>query len=164
VTGSGAGEPGVPQTCPVAAGEDAALFQLFAVIRTEELAMDGWDSTLRDLVLRQQFHAWRMGHRTQYPAASELLILLEDRPVGWIVVDRSAPTWRCIDIAIAPEFRRRKIASRILRTLQEEAAAARSAISLMVLHSNAGARTLYDGLGFRPSGGTDTHCYMEWRA
>jgi ribosomal protein S18 acetylase RimI-like enzyme len=145
--------------------DDAAtVFSMFAGIRAEELAMDGWDATLRNLVLQQQFDAQQRGHRAQHPSAREYLILLDDRPIGWAVMDRSAPTWHCVDIAIASEFRRRKIATHILRRFQQEAAAAHRAIGLVVLHSNAAARALYDGLGFRPSGGTDTHCYMEWRA
>lgn len=144
--------------------DEAALFALFAAIRSEELAMAGWDAALRDLVLRQQFDAQRRGHRAQYPAASEQLILFADRPIGWMVFDRSGPTWHCVDIAIAPEFRRRKIATDILRTIQDEAAAARRAIGLMVLRSNAAARALYERLGFRTSGGTGTHWFMEWRA
>lgn len=82
--------------------DETALFALFAAIRSEELAMAGWDAALRDLVLRQQFDAQRRGHRAQYPAASEQLILFADRPIGWMVFDRSGPTWHCVDIAIAP--------------------------------------------------------------
>lgn len=144
--------------------EDATLFSLFAGVRAEELAMDGWDGALRHLVLKQQFDAQRRGHRAQHPAGVDYLILLTDRPIGWTVIDRTGPTWHCVDIAIASEFRRRGIATHVLRNLQLEAAAAGCAIGLMVLHSNAPARALYDGLGFRPSGGTETHSYMEWRA
>jgi ribosomal protein S18 acetylase RimI-like enzyme len=149
---------------PVLTDDEAALFALFAPIRAEELAMDAWDPALRDLVLRQQFDAQRRGHRAQHPGASEQLILVDDRAAGWIAVDRSGPAWQLVDIAIAPEFRRRKIASRILRTLQDEAALAGCGIGLMVLRSNVAARTLYDGLGFRTTGGTETHWIMEWRA
>lgn len=163
MTGNSAGGSRVPHVCPVTAGEDAALFQLFASVRAEELMMDGWDAALRDLVLRQQFDAQRRGHRAQHPSAIHYLILLDDRPVGWTVLDRSAPMWHVVDIAIASDFRRRGIARHILQSFQHEAAAAGCGVKLSVLHSNAGARALYDGLGFRPIGETDIHCYMEWR-
>lgn len=146
------------------AGDEAALFALFAPIRAAELAMDAWEPALRDRVLRQQFDAQRRGHRAQHPGANEQLIIVDDRAAGWIAIDRSGPAWHLVDIAIAPEFRRRKIAFRILRSLQDEAAAAGRAIGLMVLRSNSSARTLYDGLGFRTIGGTETHWIMEWRA
>lgn len=149
---------------PLRADDEPALFALFSAVRAEELAMDTWDPALREVVLRQQFDAQRRGHRAQHPTATEYLILAGEQPVGWTVLDRSGPTWRCVDIAIGIEFRRRRIASEILRRFQHEAAAAHYGIGLMVLRSNVAARALYDGLGFRQSGGTDTHCYMEWRA
>ncbi len=144
--------------------DEPALFRLFATVRAGELAMDGWDPALRDLVLRQQFDAQRRGHRAQHPSANTQLIRVENRPAGWIVIDRSGPAWHCVDLAIAPEFRRKGIATGVLRALQDEAAAAGRAITLMVLHSNVAARALYDGLGFRAIGGTETHWTMEWRA
>jgi ribosomal protein S18 acetylase RimI-like enzyme len=149
---------------PLRAADEPALFALFSAVRAEELAMDTWDPALRQIVLRQQFDAQRRGHRAQHPTANEYLIVADEQAVGWVVLDRSGPTWHCVDIAIGLEFRRRRIASEVLRRFQHEAAAAQCGIGLMVLHSNAAARALYDGLGFRPSGGTDTHCYMEWRA
>ena len=149
---------------PLRADDEPALFALFSAVRAEELAMDTWDPALREVVLRQQLDAQRRGHRAQHPTANEYLIVVGEQPVGWTVLDRSGPLWHCVDIAIGLEFRRRRIASEILRRFQHEADAAHCGIGLMVLHSNAAARALYDGLGFRPSGGTDTHCYMEWRA
>jgi ribosomal protein S18 acetylase RimI-like enzyme len=149
---------------PATPDDDAALFALFSAVRAEELAMDGWDDALRNTVLRQQFDAQRLGHRAQHPNATSYLILLADRPIGSVVLDRSGTTWHCVDIAIASEFRRRGIAAHILRGVQQDAAAAECAIGLMVLHSNAAARALYDVLGFRPSGRTETHCFMEWHA
>lgn len=143
--------------------DESALFALYSVVRAEELMMDGWDAPLRDLVLRQQFDAQRRGNRTQHPACREHLILVGDRPVGWVVFDRTAPTWRCVDIAIAGEHRRQGIARGVLRAFLDEAAARQCAVSLMVLRSNAAARALYDDLGFRITGGTETHWLMEWR-
>jgi ribosomal protein S18 acetylase RimI-like enzyme len=148
---------------PVGNDDEAVLFALFSEVRAEELAMAGWDAALRDLVLRQQFAAQRRGHRAQYPAASELLILLDGRPAGWTVLDRSGPMWHCVDIAIGREFRRRKIATHVIRAWQDEAAAAGCGIVLSVLRTNHAARALYDGLGFRPAGQTETHWEMEWR-
>lgn len=143
--------------------DESAWFALYSAVRAEELLMDGWDAALRDLVLRQQFDAQRRGNRTRYPASREHLILVGDRPVGWVVLDRTVPTWRCVDIAIAAEHRRQGIARGVLRAFQDEAGAAHCAVSLMVLRSNASARALYDDLGFRITGGTETHWLMEWR-
>ncbi len=148
----------------VGPGDEHAWFALFAAVRAEELAMDEWDAALRDSVLRQQFHAQRSGYRAQHPGASELLILLDDRPVGWTIVDRTGPAWHCLDIAIAADHRRRGIATRVIRQWQVEAAASRATIGLSVLRTNGPARALYLALGFRVAGRTDTHWELEWRA
>src|SRR5438128_7637801 len=115
--------------------DEPAWFALFAAVRGEELAMAAWDAAFRDIVLRQQFHAQRSGYRAQHPSASELLILLDDRPVGWTIIDRSGPTWHCLDIAVVTEHRRRGIATRVIRGWQRKAAADRRAISLSVLRT-----------------------------
>ena len=148
----------------VSPDDERALFALYADVRAEELMMGGWDASLRDLVLQQQFDAQRRGNRAQYPASREHLIFVGDRPVGWAVLDRTGPTWHCADIAIAAEHRRRGIARHVLRAFQNEAAAAQCGVSLMVLRTNAAAHALYDDLGFRITGGTETHWLMEWRA
>jgi ribosomal protein S18 acetylase RimI-like enzyme len=148
----------------VGPADEAALFALFSGVRAGELAMDGWDAALRATVLRQQFQAQRHAHRTQYPAAREQFIVVDDCAVGWAVLDRSGPAWHCVDLAIAAEHRRLGIATRVLRDWQQDAAAAGRGITLSVLHSNAAARALYERLGFRVAGQTDTHSQMEWRA
>jgi ribosomal protein S18 acetylase RimI-like enzyme len=148
----------------VQADDEAALFALFSGVRAEELAMADWDAPLRNRVLRQQFDAQRCGYRAQHPAAREQLILLDGRPVGWAVLDRSGPAWHCVDIAVAGEHRRQHIATQVLRAWQQDAAAAHRGIALSVLRTNAAARALYDGLDFLVVGETDTHWLMEWHA
>src|SRR5215472_3949308 len=121
---------------PVGPGDEGALFALFSDVRAEELGMGTWEPPLRELVLRQQFDAQRRGHRAQHPAAAEFLILTDDLPAGWTVLDRTGPTWHCVDIAIISAYRRRKIATRVLLDFQQEAAREGCGLSLMVLRWN----------------------------
>jgi len=142
--------------------DEATLFALFAALRSEELAMAGWDAPLRDVVLRQQFDAQRRGYRAQHPAAVTSLIMLEDCPVGWTILDRSGSPWHCLDIALVSRARRRGIATHVIRGWQDEAARAQCGIALSVLRTNAAACALYDALGFRVSGESETHWEMQW--
>jgi len=66
--------------------DEAALFEFYAQVRSEELGMQGWDPELRNQVLRFQFEAQRRGHREQSPEADERLILRDGSPVGWTIV------------------------------------------------------------------------------
>ena len=140
------------------------FFALFSAVRVEELAMQAWEPALRDGILRLQFEAQRRGYHDQYPQRTEMLILLDDRPVGWAVVDRGGDCLRCLDIAIDPAYRRRGFGSRVFRAWQEEAAAEQRPIALSVLCSNAAARALYERLGFVVTRKGETHMEMEWRA
>lgn len=143
--------------------DEAALFVLFARVRAEELAIDGWDAVLRDNVLRQQFHARRRGYDAAHPRASEMLILVDDRAAGWAVLDRGGEPWHLVDIGVDRAWRRMGVATRALRGWQIEAAAAGCRMALSLLRTNAPARVLYDRLGFRVAGESATHWRMEWR-
>jgi ribosomal protein S18 acetylase RimI-like enzyme len=142
--------------------DEATLFQLFAAVRSEELMMGGWDPVLRNQILRFQFEARRRGYHDQFPAADARLILRDGSPVGWVVVDRSGTMLHCVDIAILSEARNTGLGTRVLRALQEEAAAAGRPVALAVLRSNVRARGLYVRLGFRVTRETDLHTLMEW--
>jgi len=143
--------------------DEAILFKLFTAVRAEELGMQGWDPELRDQMLEVQFEAQRRGYREQFPAADRHLILREGSPVGWLIVDRSGTALLGIDMALLPDERNKGIGTRVIRALQEEAAAGGRPMVLTVLTINARAVGLYVRLGFRVTGGTDTHTVMEWR-
>jgi hypothetical protein len=77
---------------PVGPWDEGARYALFFDVRAEELGIGAWEPPLRDLVLRQQFDAQRSGHRAEQPAAGEFLILVDDTPAGWTVLDRTGAT------------------------------------------------------------------------
>jgi ribosomal protein S18 acetylase RimI-like enzyme len=150
-------------TLEMVRAEEAALFQLYTAVRAEELGMQDWDPELRNQMLRLQFEAQRRGYREQFPAADERLIVRDGSPVGWIIVDRSGTELRAIDMALLLAERNRGVGTRVIRGLQQEAAAGNRPMVLSVLTLNVRALGLYVRLGFRVIGETDTHAIMEWR-
>lgn len=147
----------------VGPGDDAALFRLFAAVRADDLGMHTWEPALRDQMLRLQFEAQRRGYLQQFPGADARLILRNSSPVGWVIVDSRGGALRCVDIAILSSERCQGIGTRVLRALQEEAAAADRPVTLSVMHLNIRALELYLRLGFRVVAETDLHTLMEWR-
>ena len=143
--------------------DSALFFQLFSAVRAEELGMQDWQPELRATILRFQFTAQAHGYRERFPAADYRLILRGGRPIGWLIVDRSGPALHCVDIAVAPEERRKGAGTDALRALQEEAAARDQAVVLTVLRTNGGALALYCRLGFQVTSEDDLHATMEWR-
>ena len=73
--------------------------------------------------------------------------------VGYAFVSRYVDAWHVMNVAVAPEFRRRGIATELLERLFEVTAAdQRRGYTLEVRVSNAGAIRLYEQLGFESRG------------
>jgi ribosomal protein S18 acetylase RimI-like enzyme len=146
----------------IAADDEAVLFELFASVRGEELALDGCTPEDRQKLVRFQFEAQQRGYRTQYPAADWEFIVREQSPVGWLIADRRGPVVRCLDIAVVAGERCRGAGTLAMEMLQKEAAALARPVSLKVSRLNLRAMAFYERLGFRKTGETDLHRTLEW--
>src|SRR5262245_60898555 len=142
---------------------EAGLFEVYSEVKAEELGLEAREPR-HDALLRLQFEARRRGHAAQFPAAVDEVIVRDGALAGWVTFDASASPVHCVDIAIRPCQRGRGLATETLRLLQQRAAALDRPLVLTVLRTNRRARSIYDRLGFREAGGTDTHALLEWRA
>jgi [ribosomal protein S18]-alanine N-acetyltransferase len=72
---------------------------------------------------------------------------------GYLISSRYVDAWHVMNVAVAPEFRRRGVASALLRRLFDLTAGhGRRGYTLEVRISNRGAISLYEALGFRSRG------------
>jgi [ribosomal protein S18]-alanine N-acetyltransferase len=73
--------------------------------------------------------------------------------IGYLIISRYVDAWHVMNVAVAPDQRRRGIASALLTRLFELTESdGRRGYTLEVRVSNAGAITLYERLGFRSTG------------
>jgi ribosomal-protein-alanine N-acetyltransferase len=73
--------------------------------------------------------------------------------VGYLVISRYVDAWHVMNVAVAPAWRRRGVATTLLERLFElTAGRGRRGYTLEVRVSNEGAISLYERLGFRPRG------------
>src|SRR5437588_5017475 len=73
--------------------------------------------------------------------------------VGYLVISRYVDAWHVMNVAVAPEQRRRGIATNLMERLFElTAGRGRRGYTLEVRVSNREAIALYERLGFRPRG------------
>lgn len=135
-------------TLQLAKAEDTDfLLKLFASTRDEFRMLIADESQLTAL-LSMQFNFQRQQFRDGYPDSKDHLVLLNDEPIGRILVDESDNMITLIDVALLPEYRNQGIGRQLLNNLIEQARGAQKAVILHVIKTNP-ARNLYERLGFR---------------
>ncbi len=73
--------------------------------------------------------------------------------LGYLIISRYVDAWHVMNLAVAPEHRRRRIATELMEQLFELTAGdGRRGYTLEVRVSNQGAIKLYERLGFRARG------------
>ena len=76
-----------------------------------------------------------------------------NRLVGYLIISRYVDAWHVMNIAVAEDYRRRKIASRLIERLFEVTSGdGRRGYTLEVRVSNEAAIRLYESLGFKARG------------
>ncbi|TXF98969.1 GNAT family N-acetyltransferase [Massilia arenae] len=87
------------------------------------------------------------------------LVIEGGTPIARVVLAGEAGALRVVDLSVALAARRKGIASRVLRALQEEC----ERLNLRVRTGNLAARRLYDELGFTLLRSDDATMELEWR-
>jgi ribosomal protein S18 acetylase RimI-like enzyme len=146
---------------PVASDDEAFLVAVYASTRAEELAVTGWTDEQKEQFCRMQFKGQDAHYRGNYPTAQFDVILKDDVPAGRLYVDRWEKEMRIMDIALLPEHRGHGIATELLRTLQEEAAAAGKRLSIHVERMNPALR-LYERLNFKLVEDKGVYLLLDW--
>jgi GNAT superfamily N-acetyltransferase len=137
--------------------DEPFLLEVYAGTRLEELEPFGWDDNQKQAFIKMQF----VVRERSYARGDNRIILLNGRPIGRLLVDRSEATILLRDIALLPEYRNAGIGSRLIQDLTNEARSAGKAIRLHVLALSPAVR-LYERLGFRRSGDDGAYLEMTW--
>ncbi len=137
------------------------LLAVFASTRSDELAGLAWDPSQTQAFIKMQFSAQSQNYSASYPLAENQIILLADRPIGRILVERTAEEFLLVDIAILPEHRNAGVGSALIQDLLREAAARSKPVRLQVLNFSPAVR-LYQRLGFSSISGDGVYLEMKW--
>src|ERR1700730_1220940 len=137
------------------------LWTVFASTRSIELAALGGNSPQAQAFAQMQFTVQQQAYSATYPVAENSIILLAERPIGRMLVDRTDAAILLIDIAILNDYRNRRIGSSLIRGLMDEAAGSQKSIRLSVYKSNPAVR-LYERLGFSPIADSGLYFEMIW--
>jgi GNAT superfamily N-acetyltransferase len=138
--------------------DEGFLLEVYASTRLEELEGLGWDDQQMQTFIRMQF----LARERSQPRVDNRIILLDGRPVGRLLVDRTETPIVLRDIALLPQYRNAGIGSRLIRELMSEAASAKKPIALHVVVSSPAVR-LYERLGFQRSSDEAGAAYLEMK-
>jgi len=137
---------------PATDGDQTTLFDLHrAVFREHIEKIWGWDEK------------WQRANFTaEFACAATSVIEQDGRIVGYVQILDKEDRIQVQNIAISQAYQGKGIGSRMLRNLQLEAAARKVPLQLGAFRTNTLAQKLYERLGFRRTGTTDTHIEMSW--
>jgi len=138
------------------------LFRLYASTRMDEIRGFGWSAVQQDAFFRMQFNAQQQWYQTTYSTAENQIIEKDQEPIGRMIVQRGAGTWRLLDISLLPEHRGQGIGGELIRALINDCGAAGAVLQLQVVNTNP-AQRLYTRLGFIKTGQDQIYTQMELR-
>jgi ribosomal protein S18 acetylase RimI-like enzyme len=138
---------------PASKDELSALYAIHRAAMEDYVARTwgAWD----DAWQRRHFEEHWPGVRLAIEAATEL--------AGFLDLDEQGASIHVVNIEIRPESQRNGIGSALLRAIQQRAEIKGVPVTLQVLKVNP-ARSLYERLGFKLTGETETHHQMAWEA
>jgi ribosomal protein S18 acetylase RimI-like enzyme len=145
---------------PETPADELFLRDLILANVAEELFAYSWDENMRATILPMQYRGRLMNLAANHPHAERSIILADDVPVGWRVVDRSGETIHLVDIAILAAHRGSGIGAAVIQEILNEGERSSKAVTLEVLTTNRAVR-LYQRLGFRRTGGDDVQHFLR---
>src|SRR5438270_7841377 len=95
---------------PATAADEPFLLELYSSTRAQELDILDLDQNQKQAFVNMQFNAQTQQYRISYPEAENGIILIDNRPIGRMIIDRGQEL-TLVDIALLPEYRRHGIGS-----------------------------------------------------
>ena len=113
-----------------------------------------------DGLVGMQFRAQSMSLRLEHPQADRQIILVEDAPVGRLIIDSVGDHIEVIDVALLPEYRGHGIGTSVLRGVIGHADRLARSVRLHVEKQSRAVR-LYERLGFTITGDVGMYFAMS---
>ena len=146
---------------PTLPQDEQFVYQLAYQTMFEQLYAWTWDLRIRHQLLDMQVRAKHGAYASEFPNADYAIIVLDDEPVGGMIIDRAGEFYVLVDISIVPKHRGAGIGTRLILALCMEAELIRKKVRLHVSVTNPRASDLYKRLGFHAIEDLQTGTLME---
>lgn len=146
---------------PATPADEPFLAALVTADQRRALASTGLPDEQVDLLAALQWRARRDGHATAWPAAHDVVVVQDGRPVGRLLVDDSGDSIHLVDVVVAVGERGRGVGTALLAGLVARADAEGRAVTLSVARDDPAVVGLYRRTGFAVVGETAVHLAMR---
>lgn len=143
--------------------DEKFLAEVYTSTKVDEFAPLGWDEEQLAQFLAMQYGIQKQAYRLQFPDAENLIVGLDEKKIGRMIVERNASEIRLVDISLLPPFRNLGVGTKIISDLLNEAEAQDLPLTLQVARNNPSAFRLYQKLGFQITGEDEMYISMEWK-
>ena len=134
---------------PATPQDERFVYDLSYQTIAETLHADTWDERIRHPLLDLQVRAKHGSYAATHPNAEYAIVMLDEKPVGRLIIDRTGAFYDLVDIAILSKHRGAGIGSRLILAICTEAGMMNKNVRLFVSAGNLRAAALYLRLGFR---------------
>lgn len=141
--------------------DEEFLFSVYASARAEEMKLVDWSEARKQEFLQMQFRAQSKFYRENFLGAEFQVILLDDKAVGRLYVQRNPNEIHVLDISLLPQYRGQGIGSHLLNGILEEGTKSNRPVTIYVERFNP-ALHLYQRLGFRQVSDQGVYLFMKW--
>ncbi|MBV9241180.1 MAG: GNAT family N-acetyltransferase [Acidobacteria bacterium] len=146
---------------PVTDEDREFLLEVYAAGREIELSAVPWDEAMKRAFVEHQFTAQDAYYRQEYPSSTHEIVLFDGEPAGRIYLDRSVTEISILDMAVIPQFRRRGIATTLVKRLQDEGQISQRSIRIYLETFNP-AISLFIKLSFQESSSDGISHRFDW--
>jgi GNAT superfamily N-acetyltransferase len=147
---------------PVEDGDREFLLDVYAAGREIELAAVPWDDAMKRSFVEHQYTAQDAFYRGEYHGSMQHVIVFEGEPAGRLYLHRNPDEIAILDMAVLRQFRRKGIATAIVKRLQSEAEAHGVSVRIFIETFNP-AGSLFSKLGFDVTDHDEVSRRYTWR-
>jgi ribosomal protein S18 acetylase RimI-like enzyme len=151
------------RTRPETDADAAFLFALFESVKAPELAAMAAGDATKSQLLNMQFRAMTQSYHAAFPNASYDIVLLDNKPIGRLIIDLAPTRVHVVYIALVPQMRNCGIGTSLMTAVLAGPRRRGVVCAAQVAVDNAASLRLWQRLGFVERERTDTDIGLEWR-
>lgn len=147
---------------PKLESDTSFLIALYETSREEEMQFIEWhNEDDRKAFFQMQFNAQKLHFDTNYENLDYDIIQYNNTDIGRLILYRTEENLHCVDIIIAPEYRKKGIGTVVMQRIEKELDEKNITSTLYFEKTKPYLEGIYGKYGFVPIQDIGTHVFME---